>query len=1159
LTALAVLPASGWAAWKQPVGGPKPLNRGTSTAYEPSLASVAGVPYVAWEEFDPAAQSKLWVSRLNAAGTAWEPVGGAAPLNIDPAKHAEEASLAEIGGVLYVAWSETDGTNKEIRVKRLDALANAWVPVGAGASPINQAPDKDAIEPSLASIGGVPYVAWREAQSSLTDQEVRVARLNDTGTAWEKVGQTLDPASPINESATQDARHPSLASVGGVPHVAWAELDGVNYEVRVARLNGPSTGWDPVVSGASPVNQAADRNAFSPSLTAVGSVPHVAWQEETAAGVKQVRVSRLNGAGTAWQQVGTGCPGAGCTSPINHVADRDGFRPSLIAIGGVPYVAWEEFELAGMEIRVSRLNAAGTAWVQVVGGPDPITEGVDTLAKEQNLTSIGGVPYIAWTEHDGSAYQVRVSRLEPDFLGASETVGETSATLTTQVRTYGVAYPIGFQYGAGASLSSTTPTAIAESGNGDSVTVNQTISGLSPATDYSWRPVGSDGTRTTGAGATRAFKTAGSDTVPPVAPTITGTSPPSPDPDTAPEVLGTAEAGSTVRLYTTADCSGAAVASGNAAAFASPGFTVTAPAGGSATFRATATDVAGNVSPCSAGLTYQTVSDTRLTSGPDGPTNDPTPTFAFAAEPAAGATFECSVDRAAFAACGSPLTTPPLADGPHGMRVRAVTGAGVADPSPATRDFFVDTVAPGTVLTVSSRAGLGRRIGDGETYSGYVDIGRSAQDPEPSGGVSELLCVLDPAAAPVRFEDIAGGSCPLITDAAGDHTVYAASRDLAGNVGPVASARFEILGPPETSITGGPAGKIWNTTPSFAFTSDTAGATFQCRVDAGAWAPCTSPFRTAPITGTGAHFFQVAAISREGVIDPTPARRDFSLGPVETHALGCKVAPFRQPPNSLNGCTVEPMDQPCTFVYPSCSTATPPCPIGARCTFKTRVFHADQDGPGLGWYSQAWVTFARPLNGSSFQSPGAEAAPAVCTTRSGPAQCSGASSAISIIGDGRSPYFVCNSVTAIVDSSTATMGPDAARILDCGFTMEIRAAASLDTVTQGESVTVHVTQAGTLTVAPTGSSRARTSAVAKVKPRRKTAPLFKATKKTVRRAGPVTFKLALSKAARATLKRRKRLVLALRLTFKPKSGKAQTRTLKVVLRPPPKAPTRPRP
>ena len=494
-------------------------------ANEPSLTSIGGVPYVAWSELDAPNQPKLWVSRLNAAGTAWERVGGTSPLNVDPTKAADEPSLTSIGGVPYVAWSETDGTNKEIRVSRLNAAGTAWVEVVGGASPINQASNMAAREPSLTAIDGVPHVAWRETEATSFNEEVRVARLKSDGSAWEKVGQALDPASPINESSTKEAREPSLTSVGGVPHVAWVELDAdFNYEVRVARVNGAGTGWDQVVGGASPINQAADKEARDPSLTAVGGVPYVAW-DEADADSREVRVSRLNGAGTAWQQVGAGCPGAGCTSPINHAANRSAVDASLIAIGGVPYVAWKEGDAVGDEIRVSRLNAAGTAWVQVVGGPDPITDNVDSGAFEPSLTSIGGIPYVAWTELDGTTRQLRVSRLEPDFLAGSETAQETSATLSAQVRTFGVAYPIGLQYGPGASLTSTTPTVIAQSGNDDSATVTQPIAGLSPSTLYSWRPFGSDGTRITATGVVRDFRTAGGPAPPPAATPI-----PSPGP-----------------------------------------------------------------------------------------------------------------------------------------------------------------------------------------------------------------------------------------------------------------------------------------------------------------------------------------------------------------------------------------------------------------------------------------------------------------------------------------------------------------------------------------------------------------------------------------------------------------------------------------------------
>jgi len=95
------------------------------------------------------------------------------------------------------------------------------------------------------------------------------------------------------------------------------------------------------------------------------------------------------------------------------------------------------------------------------------------------------------------------------------------------------------------------------------------------------------------------------DSTPPAAPVLSDSDPDSPANDNAPRMEGTAEAGSTVRLYTNPMCTGASVVAGSAAAFASPGLTVAVADNSSTTFYATATDAAGNVSACSAsGLTY---------------------------------------------------------------------------------------------------------------------------------------------------------------------------------------------------------------------------------------------------------------------------------------------------------------------------------------------------------------------------------------------------------------------------------------------------------------------------------------------------------------------------------------------------------------------------
>jgi Glycosyl hydrolase family 26 len=95
------------------------------------------------------------------------------------------------------------------------------------------------------------------------------------------------------------------------------------------------------------------------------------------------------------------------------------------------------------------------------------------------------------------------------------------------------------------------------------------------------------------------------DSTPPAAPTVSSTNPVSGSNNNSPKVIGSAESGSTVKLYTNSTCTSAVAASGTAAAFVSPGLTVSVGDNTTTTFRATATDAAGNASSCSStSVTY---------------------------------------------------------------------------------------------------------------------------------------------------------------------------------------------------------------------------------------------------------------------------------------------------------------------------------------------------------------------------------------------------------------------------------------------------------------------------------------------------------------------------------------------------------------------------
>lgn len=91
---------------------------------------------------------------------------------------------------------------------------------------------------------------------------------------------------------------------------------------------------------------------------------------------------------------------------------------------------------------------------------------------------------------------------------------------------------------------------------------------------------------------------------PPDAPMITGTSPASPSASATPSVIGTAETGTTVRLYLNGSCAGSPAATGSAATLAGSGIGVTVPTNATTTITARAVDGLGLLSPCSPSASY---------------------------------------------------------------------------------------------------------------------------------------------------------------------------------------------------------------------------------------------------------------------------------------------------------------------------------------------------------------------------------------------------------------------------------------------------------------------------------------------------------------------------------------------------------------------------
>ena len=128
------------------------------------------------------------------------------------------------------------------------------------------------------------------------------------------------------------------------------------------------------------------------------------------------------------------------------------------------------------------------------------------------------------------------------------------------------------------------------------------------------------------------------------------------------------------------------------------------------------------------------------------------------------------------------------------------------------------------------------------------------------------------------------------------YTLEVRAIDAAGNVDMTpASFTFTIdTTPANTTITSSPAANSNATSVSFSFTASDAGPGFECRLDGGAFADCTSPKSYAGLT-EAAHTFEVRAEDAAGNVDATPATHAWT---VDLTAPETSLAPTPSNPSS---------------------------------------------------------------------------------------------------------------------------------------------------------------------------------------------------------------------------------------------------------------------
>jgi hypothetical protein len=316
---------------------------------------------------------------------------------------------------------------------------------------------------------------------------------------------------------------------------------------------------------------------------------------------------------------------------------------------------------------------------------------------------------------------------------------------------------------------------------------------------------------------------------------------------------------------------------------------------------------------------------------PAATTTEHTAHFEFSAD---GATaFQCKLDTGAFASCTSPKDLDTLGEGSHTFTVRALDAAGNSVELAHTWTVeapVVENVVPASGGTVGTAAAdavptpgdpviVRVTVPAGDT-GGAVSIQEqaSATGDAPSGFsfFGEQLVIEAPArtaANPLRISLLidaatlaAAGVTKDTIEITRDNVVVEECTTADGTATPdpcvserkaLADGDVEIVvltshaskwnfakdsKKPDTTITGGPTGETTATDASFGLTSDEA-ATFECKLDGGAYAPCDA---TKSFSGlaVGDHTFSARAKDATGNVDDSPATRTWKVAapPVTT-------------------------------------------------------------------------------------------------------------------------------------------------------------------------------------------------------------------------------------------------------------------------------------
>ncbi|MCX5740879.1 MAG: Ig-like domain-containing protein, partial [Proteobacteria bacterium] len=349
------------------------------------------------------------------------------------------------------------------------------------------------------------------------------------------------------------------------------------------------------------------------------------------------------------------------------------------------------------------------------------------------------------------------------------------------------------------------------------------------------------------------------DSAAPALPTLTSTTPASPSASsTTPTINGTSEANATVKVYTTPTCTGAPAGTATASAAGAFAVPATVSANSTTTFKATATDAAGNVSACSASSIVYTNDNqsptppTGLAVTPTGPANNNAPSVSGTAEASSTVNIYTNATcTSAVAGTGTAsalgafaITTTAPGDVTTTFYAKSIDGAGNASTcSTSTVSYVEDSTAPGLPAFTGTTPTSPSKTSTTPTINGTAEAGATVN-----------LYTTAACGTIVATGTATGGTFAIgVTVTANTTTSYFAKAvDAAGNASACTTlsqtyAHDSVAPAAPVGVSLSPTGPVNNNAPSYVGTSE-ASATIKVYTNAA----CTTLSATGSASGAGA-------------------------------------------------------------------------------------------------------------------------------------------------------------------------------------------------------------------------------------------------------------------------------------------------------------------